>query len=343
VIPLEIKFYDIFWSKFKSNISYNNFNNYILNDSKIKVIKEIHETTLDPMNTGFINFSDVDYNILVNEMDENRRVVEVKNNDITNILPMYIKNIHNAYTLATGHDSKEGFALKEGNHGLPYINQIKVDFSDAKFIVMVRDPRDCYASFKSISQSINSGNYYPSFNNTVHVMGFLFDMNNQGKTCYDFMKYFENTEADEYITFVKYEKLVSEPKNVMRNISEFLGIEFENGLIAPTIAGKHWGGNSSSRKQSKQISSTRVGNWKNVLENHEVLLIEYFLQDYLVKWGYDRVHTNTSFYKCLKSIKISDIADTFPVSWKDFLKPYYFVVIYLKKLIYYTFKLISER
>ena len=189
VVPMEIKFIDLYYSGIGENKSYKDVNNFFLNESRIKAIKENQITTIDSMNTGFLDFSNVDFDIIEKEMNINALKYENGKCRKKSLLPQYIIDFHHAYMKAMNKEPRNGFATKEGNHGLPYIRNIKENFPDAKFIIMIRDPRDSYSSQKTISGLIKSGNYHPSFAGKTHVLDFLFKINSNslGKSPYAYI------------------------------------------------------------------------------------------------------------------------------------------------------------
>lgn len=341
VVPMEIKFIDLYYSKIGENKSYEDVNNFFLNKPQIKVIKENRITTIDPMSTGFLDFSNVDFNIIEKEMNINALKYENDKCRKKSLLAQYIIDFHRAYMKAMNKEPRNGFATKEGNHGLPYIRNIKENFPDAKFIIMIRDPRDSYSSRKKISGLVKSGNYYPTFGGKTHVVDFLFLINGNslGKSCYAYMKYFQDMDSTNDFCFVQYEKLVQDPVSTMKDVAMFLGINFDEIMLKPTVAGNPWGGNASNKKQFSNISSSRIAKWQKELTMAEILLIEYFMHDYLVKWGYKQMFKKITFAKFIKYVRISDIIGKPSVSWKYFLRPN-MIAVYMRNYILSFFRLI---
>ena len=166
-----------------------------------------------------------------------RNIMKYSNNLGLSMVGKYLCDFHVSYNMALGLPVKNGFAVKEGNHGLPYINEIKRDFKNARFVVMVRDPRDMYSSLKSIARMIRAGGKYPSFSDEISVMEYLFPYRNQGKRCYDYMNYFNKSNDNECFVFVRYEDLVDNSRSVMKDVASFIGINFDEILLKPTTAG----------------------------------------------------------------------------------------------------------
>ena len=340
VVPLEIKFYAQYFERLNANVSYAKLNDFMLNQSKIRVIKEHSTCTLDPLNTGFVNFKNVDYQIVEKEMQRN--IMKYSNDFKLSMIDKYICDFHVAYNKALGLPKKKGFAVKEGNHGLPYINEIRSDFKNARFVVMVRDPRDMYSSFKRIARMIQAGEKYASFTDSISVMEYLFSYHNQGKRCYDYMNYFNESNDDKCFLFVRYEDLVNNSRSVMKDVASFIGINFDEILLKPTTAGNPWYGNASNRKKFDSINNSRTSKWRKELGKSEILLIEYFLANYMKQWKYDVIFPEVTLQLCLKNITISDIAGNKGFEWKDYLRPFYRTVKYLARFVYYSYQILRR-
>jgi len=340
VVPLEIKFYAQYFERLNANVSYAKLNDFMLNQSKIRVIKEHSTCTLDPLNTGFVNFKNVDYQIVEKEMQRN--IMKYSNDFKLSMIDKYICDFHVAYNKALGLPKKKGFAVKEGNHGLPYINEIKRDFKNARFVVMVRDPRDMYSSLKSIARMIRAGGKYPSFGDEISVMEYLFSYRNQGKRCYDYMNYFNESNDDKCFLFVRYEDLVNNSRSVMKDVASFIGINFDEILLKPTTAGNPWYGNASNKNKFDSINNSRTIKWRKELKKSEILLIEYFLINYMKQWNYDVIFPEVTLPLCLKNITISDIAGYKGFVWKDYLRPFYRTIKYLIRFVYYSYQLLRR-
>jgi hypothetical protein len=321
-------------------VSYAKLNDFMLNQSKIRVLKEHSISTLDPLNTGFVNFKNVDYQIIEEEMQRN--IMKYSNNLGLSMVGKYLCDFHVSYNMALGLPVKNGFAVKEGNHGLPYINKIKSDFKNARFVVMVRDPRDMYSSLKSIARMIRAGGKYPSFGDEISVMEYLFSYRNQGKRCYDYMNYFNESNDDKCFLFVRYEDLVNNSRMVMKDVANFLGINFDDILLKPTTAGNLWHGNASNKKRFDCIDNSRIIKWKEELGKSEKLLIEYFLKNYMKQWNYDMIFPKATLQLCLKNITISDIAGNKGFKWRDYLRPFYRTVKYLVRFVYYSYQILRR-
>ncbi len=321
VIPLEVKFYASYKNyKISSNqtTSYNSLNQFFLEDSKISFLGSQNSREVDIMNSGHVDFANVDFKKFKKKMDD--KVAEYRETDHQqSVLPKYIEDVHQVFSQVLHGKSKQGFALKEGCHGLPFIDSMQMDFENAKIIVMVRDPRDAFSSYKSISNLKSKGHVFPSFAGNLSLFCFLFDTS--GTTFLSYMDYFNDTKNVDSVLFVRYEDLAENTDKEMHRVSRFLGVEFSNSMLEPTTAGKSWGGNPSTGRKLDGVVNSRRNKWPEILSEEEISLIEFFLGKYFHKHNYSKINKKLSKIGCIASIRFLHFGAPV-VHWKDFLRPY---------------------
>jgi len=331
VIPLEIKFYDHYYNSLYRAPSYDLMNNYFLSSSKLRFLNPKHGCKVDYMNTGHIDFSGVDFEILKNIMNDKAKQYKPSGSKYS-ILPRYLTDLHHAYAQSLGHQSKKGFAVKEGYHGLPYLDLIKRDFKDAKFIMTARDPRDMYCSYKSIEKLISKGADYASFQRDISLFRYLLHFRNPKKNIYARTRYLHEIEGKNLLV-VRYEDLVSDAESEMKKVASFLGIEFCDTLLTPTTAGNVWGGNASNKQKFEKVNNSRTKKWEKELNSKEILLIEYFQGEYIKKFGYEKKLGKISKTRCILSMRPSHFGRLM-ISWKDFFRPYVRLLRYARAMVF---------
>jgi len=168
-------------------------------------------------------------------------------------------------------------------------------FDDAKTIHVVRDPRAVFSSWKKLSSIPNNAYINCIFNwidSTNHIKKFR---NNLSKNKYHVVKY-EDIMTDTEDTL---EKLFSYleikfDKNILDQTKWLEKIKLNNGLVnIPRSA--HEGNNILG------FSSKRISNWKDHLEEWEILLIEFLCEKNMNDLGYQKINTNFN-YKLLNEI-----------------------------------------
>ncbi|WP_199245679.1 sulfotransferase [[Phormidium] sp. ETS-05] len=167
-------------------------------------------------------------------------------------------------------------------------------FPDCRFVHIVRNP---YASMVAIRKSKTVGNIYPLLRN------FILSLQNS------YYNLYRNEGILDNYLIVKYEDLLTDTEKIMRTISDFVGIEFTEDLLTPTLMGKPWGGNSSTGKSFTKISTAPLSSWKSQVEDLEVRLVNTFLEPVLERFGYEMVTPQKSKYYLIKG-----------ESWKNYAK-----------------------
>tara|TARA_Y100000589_G_scaffold93654_1_gene88538 strand:+ start:132 stop:1250 length:1119 start_codon:yes stop_codon:yes gene_type:complete len=94
------------------------------------------------------------------------------------------------------------------------------------------------------------------------------------------------------------ENLLENRKNFLKNLVDFLEIDWSDNILYPTILGKEWWGNSLSYKKGIDNNFT---NFKpiNLLEKKDWLLMKVFLSTRMMKYGFIKSEYNGIFYKKL--------------------------------------------
>ena len=133
-IPMEIKFYDNF-HELKNSYSYSEINNYFFKETKLRAFKPNEQKMPDTMNNGEMDFSNIEFNSFFLLMKKNEKKYDDMNEN-GSLLKNYILDLHNTFNQVLGANQKKFFAVKEGNHGLAYIESIYNDFPDAKFVMI---------------------------------------------------------------------------------------------------------------------------------------------------------------------------------------------------------------
>ena len=87
--------------------------------------------------------------------------------------------------------------------------------------------------------------------------------------------------------FVQFEQLVSEPANVMKDVCDYLEIQFDpNVVLTPTKIGDPWGGNSAAQIAFSNVSDEPVSRWEKELSEDEVGWVEWHCRDLMPEFGY---------------------------------------------------------
>lgn len=161
-----------------------------------------------------------------------------------------------------------------------YALELKEMFPNAKFIHIIRDPRDNWSSMLS-----GWDKRYVNYNQSKQHL--LNSMIERGKLGFQMaIDNLTNIGSTDYL-ILKYEELVNNPIVVMQNIANFLNVSFSEILLSPSTFGIPWAGNNFDEKSFSGISSSSVGQWKSKVERSDAMLIEYYFRDAMNEFGYN--------------------------------------------------------
>ncbi len=145
-------------------------------------------------------------------------------------------------------------------------------FPEAKLLQVVRDPRAVFASRKS--RLTKRYGCYTKAHRLVREW-------NQSSRQIDKLQ----NCTDNYLV-IRYEDLVRDTGEVLKKVSQFIGIEYLPVLFEPTRAGKNWQGNSSFHTAFSGVSARSVEQWKGELTEQEIWWIEMHCREGMQLAGY---------------------------------------------------------
>jgi len=173
---------------------------------------------------------------------------------------------------------KDKIVITKDTHSEIYVNEIFKIYPDAKFINIVRDPRDNFASILT-GWDKHYKNQYDSKERLLR------DFIDRGYLCMNMAK-------DNWLKFgitkyknICYEKLVQSPKKSMTELCQWIGIRESLLNLNPTCCGVEWKGNSFT-KIYKGINKNRIGIYKEILTEYQRKVIEYYFGDIMEYFGY---------------------------------------------------------
>lgn len=168
-----------------------------------------------------------------------------------------------------------------------HIDQIARSLPDARFIEVVRDPRDILASKKTRKEAVWTGDRYrPEQRRRKHLEK-AYD------SLWDSLSWKSAVRAGaqarrkwrNHLITVRYEELVREPERQVRELCAALGLDFEPGMLkVPSGNRADW--RQKSSRAAREISADSVGRWGEVLTPSEVALCQWLLRGELMRLGY---------------------------------------------------------
>jgi hypothetical protein len=152
-----------------------------------------------------------------------------------------------------------------------YAAQIFAWWPEARCIHILRDPRDNYVSYRR-----KHPDWQPEF----------FALNWRRSTLAG-MENLQRYGGRRYL-IVRYEDLVQSPEATQRRLTDFLCIDWDPSLAAPTRAGAQWAGNSMFSEQFQGISAAPVARWRGELSSQDAAVIEHMAGTPMEQFQYTR-------------------------------------------------------
>lgn len=150
-----------------------------------------------------------------------------------------------------------------------FAEQIFAWWPEARCIHILRDPRDNYVSYQRKHASWSAEFFAANWSRSTRT-----GMDNQ-----------QQFGAQRYL-ILRYEDLVGSPEIHLKQMVDFLGIDWDTSLTAPTRAGEQWQGNSMFSDQFQSISTAAVARWKDKLPPEEAAVIEIMARPLMQAWRY---------------------------------------------------------
>lgn len=164
-------------------------------------------------------------------------------------------------------------------------------FPKIKLLYVIRNP---YAQFAAQTRGeyIQGSRWsYPLLAPYVNIM----------KYDYYFINYWKEVYPDD-IRVVRYEDLVESTESVMKEVAEFIGVEFNSSMLAPTILGEPWGGNSSAKGEVYNgVDSKPLHRWRSVLSAQEIYIVTKYFSEVIREYGYDEYDGRRSIFPIHRS------------------------------------------
>lgn len=216
----------------------------------------------------------------------------------------YVPMIKLVYDQMAGEHEKKFWYVKSQ---VVYFDRIFHWIPEARFIEIVRDPRDVLASKKKDKESVwEPGKYSEAkkpFKELEKAYDPIWDSLSWKAEVAAGMKIKEAHPA--IIHSVRYEDLVRDPEYYTRDICEFLGIEFyERQLDVPKRNSSLW------QNKPVGIGTQSVEKWKRILTPEEASICQFLTRRQLKARNYEVGNIESNNYKILTML-INSIGEFF--------------------------------
>jgi len=164
-----------------------------------------------------------------------------------------------------------------------YVNTLFDWYPDAKFIHLLRDPRDNYGAIKAGWEK----RYQYQFDSIERLLQSVVDRSKLGM---GLAKINQDRYGEDKYFILKYEDLVSDPKKNLEKICEFLKIDFYPSLLTPSFCGILWQGNNHENKKFDAISDKNANRWQERIDPQEAKVLEFYFRDLMKQYDYPLVY-----------------------------------------------------
>lgn len=148
---------------------------------------------------------------------------------------------------------------------------------DFKLVYIVRDPRDVYHSISKRKEIEGK----QSIRSPRGLITFSVYWQTQVNRVLHYQKKYEN------ICILRFEDLLTNTENTLKELCQFLQIDYSKELLQSTRHGKFWEGNSVFSKGFEGLSQEPIGRFQKFMDPELRVLLEHFLSKELASLGYE--------------------------------------------------------
>lgn len=168
---------------------------------------------------------------------------------------------------------------------LLYVPTLLKWYPNARFVLVVRDGRDCVLSMKKVPWAHD--------NLIRHAAQWNMRMNVARKFLKNYTRSFH---------VLRYETFLLDPEQEIRRLMQFLGLEFERSQLVPgTQASPIPAWESAWKaKAAEALDRTRIASWRREADEKTVLVMDSVMHHELAAWGYEVVSRRWDILALLK-------------------------------------------
>jgi len=239
------------------------------------LIGEVHAKKIEKANC-----SEEEKQQLRNKLGDFKEIIKAYNgNDysLKGVLTRFIKAYNDSFTKLK---SSKVWIEKTTSTEI-YAAELARIFPNAKFVHIIRDPRDNWASLSS-----GWDKRYQHYNDDIKRL--KQSLIERGRLGLEMAKCnLENLGEGKY-HIIKFEDLTTNPKQHIAELASFIGIEYSNTFLYPSTFGFKWKGNNFEGIEHSGPSAVNVNNWKDRINDFDAQLIEFHFRDVMDYFGYTR-------------------------------------------------------
>lgn len=160
----------------------------------------------------------------------------------------------------------------------PHLDELAEHYPGSKFIVIIRDPRAVVASYIDNAWGLGTTPYTGALR-----------WHDEVTTQLDFCR----THQHRCLWFT-YENLIENNQQALTRICEFLGVDFDHGMLEYYKKPLEFGQNRSNMNTQKPIEKSSLSKWKAAFSPRQIGIINNVCQDVMTELDYtDMADLNT--------------------------------------------------
>ena len=167
-------------------------------------------------------------------------------------------------------------------------------FPDARFIHLIRDPRDVYLS------SVNAGFGYPLISWSAYLW----------KHSFQLLEIFKKAESSRFYT-VRYEDFLTDPEKYLKEMCIFLTIPFDPAMMDYlkfkedfSVSLPHISASPKHSSVNQQLDPTKIYGWKKKMSLRKQKLAEWYAGEALTMAGYEKQYFKKTIHFYLHLIPV---------------------------------------
>ena len=146
-------------------------------------------------------------------------------------------------------------------------------YPEAKFLFLVRDPRDVFASYVDLSNLKTDSKYAPRLTVSAEKFSQEWSMNLKH------LKALEQMLPSQNFKYVRYEDVIAESTATMQEVLAFLGLQMEGNVLEPSEESQFIEREPADTLDWKKLTMkapdrSRIGRYRNILSEGEVSVVE---------------------------------------------------------------------
>jgi hypothetical protein len=178
-----------------------------------------------------------------------------------------------------------------------YAAEMLAWFPDARFVHLVRDPRD---NFAALATGVDG--YYSHMGEDHNRT--LASLLNRARTGFRMARCNRAQFGEDRYLILRFEDIATDPGASMQTVADFLGIEFTPSLLRPSTLGQPAGGNAFDGVATFEVNTRNVERWRDRIAAEDAQVIEFHLGEEMEKLGYlpafddrEQARAAAEFYK----------------------------------------------